>query len=97
MRGWRFAALLAAAAAAGCDAVNPFATAPPAAAPGVQDAGPRVAVCYNPLKTSADKVRSLAQADCFDNRVAERVDTDFRLDNCPLLAPGRATFVCRPK
>ena len=93
----RFAALALAALAAGCSALTPFATAPFPAGLGVKDPGPRVAICYNTLKTPPEKVRELAQAECFGTAVAEQVDTDYRLDNCPLMTPGRATFVCKPK
>jgi len=37
-----------------------------------------VAICYNTLKTPAEKVQELGQAECFDNSVAVRVDTDYR-------------------
>jgi hypothetical protein len=49
------------------------------------------------LKTSADQVQQLAQAECLGDTLAERVDTDYRLDKCPVSVPGRATFVCTPK
>jgi hypothetical protein len=95
---WRFLALAIAAAASGCSsALTPFAAAPLAAGPGVKDAGVRVAICYNTFKTPPEKVQELAQAECFGNTVAEQVDTDYRLDDCPVLTPGRATFVCKPK
>ncbi len=90
-------ALLLMAAASGCSTVNPFATAPAPADPGVKDAGPRVAICYNVLKTPTETVLKLAQAECLGDTVAQRVDTDYRLDACPALTPGRATFVCAPK
>jgi hypothetical protein len=81
----------------GCSALTPFATAPMAAKAGVVDAGPRVAICYNTLKTSAAQVQELGQAECLDEATAELIDTDYRLDACPLSTPARATFVCRPK
>jgi hypothetical protein len=88
---------LAAATTAGCSAMTPFVTSPLPAKPGVVDAGPRTAVCYNTLSTSADKVQELAQEGCLGNTVPQRVDTDYRLDDCPLSVPARATFVCAPK
>jgi len=97
MRSGRFVALLLGAAIAGCSGLTPFATAPSPAPKGNKDASPRVAICYNAWKTPPDKVQALAQAECLGNTVAERVDTDYRLDNCPVLTPGRATFVCKPK
>ncbi|HZK91837.1 MAG TPA: hypothetical protein VFC56_16975 [Stellaceae bacterium] len=97
MSRWRFLILFAAAAAAGCSALTPFATAPLAADPGIKDAGPRVAICYNLWKTPPEKVQELAQAECLGGTVAQPVDTDYHLDNCPLMTPGRATFICKPK
>ena len=90
--------LAAAAILAGCNnVVSPFVTVPRPAKAGVVDPGPRVAICYNKLKTPDDEVQRLAQAECDNGGTAELVDTDYRVDNCPLLIPGRATFVCRPK
>jgi hypothetical protein len=81
---------------AGCSSLTPFTTGPRGAQPGVKDPGPRVAICYNALKTSPEKLLELAQAQCFNNSVPERVDTDYLLEACPVLTPGRATFVCKP-
>lgn len=96
-RRWRFAALGAGLVAAGCSALTPFATGPSPAPAGVKEAGARVAICYNTFKTPPEKVQELAQAECLGATVAERVDNDYRLDDCPLMTPGRATFVCKPK
>jgi hypothetical protein len=96
MRRSHFALILLAAAVSACSALAPFATAPLAAGPGVKDAGTRVAVCYNALKTPPEKLLALAQAQCLGSAVAERVDTDYHFDDCPALTPGRATFVCKP-
>ena len=90
-------ALALLAAAAGCSAVTPFATAPRPLDLGVKDPGPRVAICYNPLKTPAEKVQELGQAECIGNVVAQRIDTDYRMDDCPLATPARATFLCKAK
>ncbi|HTZ35253.1 MAG TPA: hypothetical protein VMB84_04460 [Stellaceae bacterium] len=92
----RLALMALAAAATGCSALTPFPTGPLASKPGQPD-GPRIAICFNPLKTDAEKVQGLGQAECIGDTVAERVDTDYRMDDCPLLTPGRATFVCRSK
>lgn len=81
---------------AGCSAVSPFATGP-LVDPKAKDPGPRVAICYNPLKTSDEKLQQLGQAECVGDATAELVGTDYRLDDCPMLTPGRATFVCKPK
>jgi len=92
----RLLAVLLAAASSGCSALTPFATAPLAARPGTTDPGPRVAICYNTFKTPPERLQQLAQAECFGKTTAELVDTDYRLDDCPVLTPGRATFVCKP-
>jgi hypothetical protein len=96
MRPRRFAGLGFAVLLAGCSAAEPFATYPLQPRAGVVDTRARVAVCYNALATSAEKIQELAQAECVGNAVAERIDTDYRLDNCPWSVPGRATFVCTP-
>lgn len=95
-KGWRLLALAAVIAVSGCTALNPFPTGPLPPTPQSKDAGPRVAICYNALKTSADKVREMAQAQCIGKAVVEKIDTDYHLDDCPLLTPARATFVCKP-
>jgi hypothetical protein len=97
MTGARLTALLLAASTVGCSGLTPFATSPRPLALGEKDPGARVAICYNTLKTPADQVRELAQKECLGDTVAERIDTDYRLDDCPALTPGRATFVCKPK
>jgi len=97
MRRWHFLVLLAAAMAAGCSALTPFPTGPLEAKPGAKDGSLRVAVCYNTFKTPAEKVQEVAQTQCFGDSVARLVDTDYRMDNCPVMTPGRATFVCAPK
>jgi len=87
-----FAALLS-----GCDPTAPFATYPLQPRPGVVDPRTRVAICYNTLSTSLDRVQELARAECVGNATVVLIDTDYRLDTCPLSAPGRATFACMPK
>ena len=93
----RFGLLLVAAAAlAGCGALDPYPTVPRAPPPGAT-AGPRVAICYNRLTTTLAEVRAQAQQECSagtPHSVAEPADTDWYLQNCPLLLPARATFVC---
>lgn len=83
--------------AAGCSALAPYPTDPQPAAAGVKDGGPRVAICYDLLVSSRDTVQKAAQEECEPNTLAARVDTDWKLDHCPLLLPARATFICRPK
>lgn len=90
-------ALMVAAVVSGCSSLTPFPTGPLAAGPDVKDPGPRVAICFNAMKTPPEKVQELGQAECLGGTVAERISTDYRLDDCPALTPGRATFVCKPK
>jgi hypothetical protein len=88
--------LLGAVALAGCGALDPYPTAPAAAVP--KDTGPpRVAICYNTLHTTLDQVREAAQPECGPGTTAEPAETDWHLQNCPLLLPARATFVCAAK
>ena len=85
----------ATAAIAGCSsALQPYETVPMAAPPG--DARQRVGVCFDGLASTPDEVRAVAQASCAPHTVAERVDTDYEIQYCPLLLPGRATFACTP-
>ncbi len=83
-------------ALAGCSTLDPFPTAPEQPEPGGKP-GARVAVCYNTLKTSLAEIRRDAQNQCPQTTVAEPVDTDWYLINCPLLLPARATFGCAAK
>jgi hypothetical protein len=81
---------------AGCGALEPYPTAPIAAAPGAP-AGQRVAICYNTLSTTLAEAQTSAQQECPADTTAEPADTDYYIQNCPLLLPGRATFVCASK
>jgi hypothetical protein len=89
--------VLALAALAGCSQLQPYATAPRAARAGEVDAGPRVAVCRDPFASSLDDAQRVAQEECAENTIATYSSTDWYLQNCPLLLPARATFVCAPK
>jgi hypothetical protein len=80
-----------------CSDFEPYATAPLPAPTGVTDAGTRVAICYDGLWSDANEVQRLAQHECAEKVTAVYADTDWRLDNCPLLLPARATFVCTPQ
>jgi len=95
----RFAAALIAGAAmvAACSALDPFPTTPRAPPKGGAEP-PRVAICYNTLSTTLAEVHKSAQQECPVGTLAEPADTDWHLQNCPLLLPARATFVCaKPK
>ena len=91
-------ALLLAAAAllAGCGALAPYPTVPRPAQPG-QPPGPRVAICYNTLRTPLAAAQAEAQQECPAGTAAEPADTDWYLQHCPLLLPTRASFVCLPR
>ncbi len=88
--------LVATAILAGCGALDPYPTPPRAAQPGAST-GPRVAICYNSLTTSLAQVQAEAQEECSAGTLAEPADTDWYLQNCPLLLPARATFLCTAK
>jgi hypothetical protein len=96
MNGRRLAGLLLAMFVTGCTALNPFPTGPLAADPKGTDSRPRVAICYNPWKTPPEKVQEMGRAQCLDGAAAEKVGVDYHLDDCPVLTPARATFVCIP-
>ena len=89
--------LLVVAALAGCSQLQPYATYPRAARAGEVDAGARVAVCRDPLVSSLDDAQRVAQEECAANTEATYSSTDWYLQNCPLLLPARATYVCTPK
>ena len=89
-------AVIGTAGIAACGALNPYPTYPRTAQTG-QPAGERVAICYNTLTTTLAEVRNEAQGECAEGTSAEPVDTDWYLQNCPLLLPARATFVCMPR
>jgi hypothetical protein len=93
----RLASTAAALMLAGCTVLDPYSTYPRQPDANTHDAGPRVAVCYDALASSAATVEKAAQAQCAAGDVATRVDTDWLLQYCPLLLPARATFVCTPK
>ncbi len=81
----------------GCSALTPYPTYPQQPAAGAKDAGPRVAICYDALASSRMAVQKAAQDECGPGTLANQLDTDWKLDYCPLLLPARATFVCQPK
>lgn len=92
------AAALGLAWLAGCGAFEPFPTLPlPLAAGQAAPAGQRVGICYNDLTATDPEVQAAAQQECPSDTVAELSDTDYHVQNCPLLIPGRASFVCKPK
>ena len=86
------------AALTGCGAIEPFPTNPlPLDTGQAAPAGQRVAVCYNPMSANDAEMQAAAQQECPVDTVAELSGTDYHLQTCPLLVPGRASFVCKPK
>ena len=93
----RLAALLGIAALlAACSALEAYPTMPEAAAPG-QPSGKRVAICYNGMAQSRADIEKAAQLQCGPRTRATPVATDWWMQNCPLLLPGHASFVCMPQ
>ncbi|HZU89438.1 MAG TPA: hypothetical protein VE993_09290 [Stellaceae bacterium] len=88
--------LLIAPGVVGCSALAPYPTVPPEPPPGKAVAGMRVAICYDGLRSSRAEVQRRAQQECPAHTSATLVDTDWRMEHCPLLLPRRATFVCTP-
>jgi hypothetical protein len=82
---------------AGCSALDPYATYPRAARPGEDAAVTRVAICYDTFVSSLYQVQTAAQQECAADTVATYSSTDWYLQNCPLLLPARATYMCTPK
>ena len=82
---------------AGCSALDPYATYPRAARPGEDAAVTRVAICYDTFVSSLDQVQTAAQQECAADTVATYSSTDWYLQNCPLLLPARATYMCTPR
>lgn len=89
-------ALLALFAATACADFDPYVTVARAGKPD-QPIGDRVGICYNAATASSAEVIAQAQQACTTpGATAQRVDTDYYLQACPLLLPARATFVCVP-
>lgn len=90
-------ALGATALLAGCGALNPYETLPLSPPKGSADLRPRVGVCFDGLVSKPPQVEAAAQQACGTAATPHRVATDYGLLTCPILLPGRATFVCTPK
>ena len=82
---------------AGCSALEPYATYPRATRPGEDTSLTRVAICYDTFVSSLEQVQAAAQQECAPDTVATYSSTDWYLQNCPLLLPARATYMCTPK
>ena len=90
-------AIVLLASLAGCSALDPYATFPRAPRPGEDASLARVAICYDTFVSSLDQVQAAAQDECAADTVAIYSSTDWYLQNCPLLLPARATYMCTPK
>ncbi len=78
-----------------CSGLDPYPTYPAVALAG-EDPAPRVAICYNAIVSNLDQVQAAAQQECAPNTQATLFQTERSLQYCPLLLPGRATFLCTP-
>jgi hypothetical protein len=94
-----FVVTVGAAALFGCSALDPYPTAPaPSTSSGPP--GPHIGMCYNTLHTTLAAVQVEAQNECtadYPGSTAVLADTDWYLQNCPLLLPIRANFICAAK
>lgn len=89
----RVAAFATALLLAGCGLFQPFEGVPRAAPPDAHEPGERIAICYNAMFSTPEKIRALAAETCGPGTRPLLVGQDLRLA-CPLLTPTRATFVC---
>ena len=87
-------ALALAAWLAGCGEFAPFETYAPPPEAGHREAGPRVALCYDRLNANPTEVKNSALALCAKGTTATPLATDLTMQDCPLLLPQRAIFVC---
>lgn len=92
-------ALLGMLAACETAVLSPFETVPPPLSRAERnEAGDkpptRVAICYNMFTTSAATVLALAKESCDPETAPKPLTHDVTFDNCPILQPSRATFVC---
>jgi hypothetical protein len=81
---------------AGCSEFAPYETYAPPPTAGHKEAGPRVAVCYDRVTANPSEVAKSAQALCAKGTTVTPVSTDLTMQDCPLLLPQRAIFVCAP-
>jgi hypothetical protein len=87
------------AALAGCTLLDPYETIPLQPPPESHDGRMRVGICYDVLANKSEQILAAAQDSCGKNATPVREDTDYgvpTLDVCPVLLPGRATFICQP-
>ena len=92
-------AALGAASVAGCSLLDPYETIPLKPPPGGHDNRPRVGVCYDAFAAKPEQLLAVAQESCGKNMTPVREGTDYGIETmqvCPVLLPGRATFICQP-
>jgi len=76
------------------DSLPPFETEPPPLLKSETEPVPRVAVCYNSLTATAERVREIAAVSCGPGTTPAPLSRDESLRNCPVLTPMRVTFAC---
>lgn len=89
---------LGVAALAGCTLLDPYETIPLRPPAEAHDPRPRVGICYDALANKPEQLLAAAQDACGKDATPVRDDTDYGLsamDVCPVLLPGRATFICQ--
>jgi len=92
-------AALGAVSLGGCTLLDPYETIPLRPPPASHDTRARVGICYDALASKPEQLLAAAQDSCGKNMTPVREDTDYgikALDVCPVLLPGRATFICQP-
>jgi hypothetical protein len=83
----------------GCTLLDPFETIPLRPPPEAHDTRLRVGICYDAWRSKPEQLLAAAQDSCGKNMTPVREGTDYGLkafDVCPILLPGRATFICQP-
>jgi hypothetical protein len=92
-------AALGVASLGGCTLLDPYETVPLKPPPEAHDTRPRVGICYDTFANKPEQILAAAQDSCGKNMTPVREDSDYglrALDVCPMLLPGRATFICQP-
>ena len=84
----------------GCAVLDPYETVPVKPPLGSGDTRPRVGLCFDKFRSSPEKLLAAAAETCGKGMSAVPEDTNYGLDAmdfCPVLLPGRATFICVPQ
>jgi hypothetical protein len=84
----------------GCSALDPYETIPLKQPSEAKDPRPRVGLCFDKFRSTPEKLLAAAQETCGKGMSAIPDGTDYglgALQLCPVLLPGRATFICVPQ